>query len=253
MHLLLDHTFLDPIWRLVPSSFPSYPAWLVETRSSQEKKVSYSFFSQGNTPFLLHTGLDWWSGIEALWGQWALFHGFLQQDLPIHQGVMVFDTTKNKVAWQDELLSFASVEGDTLWAILSTGNATKIALHLHTGKEQADVPDFQAMPQPEIHTVFQEDPYFAEISDFVFQHTGHRPIRMLEYRETSQHILISYFHPRGKLLDNFLLATMHGGTKVLHESLHLGQKGIGKGTFHEAENFLCFVKDQRRLLVYALT
>jgi hypothetical protein len=196
---------------------------------------------------------EWWTGIETLLGKWAIFHGFAQQDLPIHRGITVVDTEKNQLAWEEEFLVFESADETTIWAKTPSSAHTTIALELPTGKEkESSPPPLPPNEENEIFSFFQDQDYFTSIQSFIQSQTGHQTVQMAEYLETSSYIVISYFATNNSLLDNYLLVTDHKGNRVLHECLSVGQKGLAKGTFQVSNGFLSFVQDKCRVLVYQL-
>ena len=196
---------------------------------------------------------DWWSGIEILMGQWAVFHGFAQEDLPIHRGLMVVDAKNNTVEWEDEFLRFETANDTTVWAKTPSSLEKTMAFELTTGKEMTFYSSsIEGNEKQEPLAFFQDNEYFPAISTYLQQCVGHHPVQRVEYLETDRYLLVSYFVPNGKLLDNFLLVTDHNGGLILHQCLNREQKGMSTGTFQVSHGFLSFVQDRNRMVVYQL-
>jgi hypothetical protein len=249
---LLHLTFPHPVWRLISSS-EGDASWLVELRISNTKTVEYYFFQAGKPYTKLDQNLGWWSGIETLHRHWAIFHGFSQPDMPIHQGITVIDCLQNKVAWQNEYLQFDSAKSDLVKARYTIGNQPQaLFFNLRDGSEAEESFETSEEANTENVLYFQEHPHFKDIQAFIHQETQHIAQTLVEYVETSQHLLLSYFTTANKLTDTYLLVCDNSGTILLHECLAKGNKGVAKGTFQVSNGLLSFVKDKNQVFVYQL-
>lgn len=251
MKKIFDHTFPFAVWRLVPSS-SSEISWAVELRSAQQKTVNYYFCQPDASPLKLELGLDWWSGIEVVLGNLLVLHGFAQPDLPIHQGIIVADGNTGNIKWQDEYLIFESADEATLKAKIPTGAQQTLFFELNTGNELSEDISL-AEPQNEVEPIvyLQEHPNFPQIVTFIHSLTEHEPVKLVEYFETNENLVLSYFTSYDRLIDNYILVTDNAGEILLHDRLVADQKGIAKGTFMVSNGLLSFVKDKQQVVVYS--
>lgn len=250
MQILFQHCFQDPIWRLIPS-ISKENNWVVETRNGTTKALNFYFLSTDYKLAELKTSLDWWSGIEALNGNIVLFHGFLQEDLPIHQGIKAFDAIKNEWLWENEFVAFDSIADEYVTAKNTIGSVPKnICLDIQSGFE-IETPSIQnQIASPESANLLNsEQTYFTEIVSFISNYTPLSPTNCCEYLETENHIIVSYYVSNEKKLDNYLLVTTIDGTEELHICISEGLKGVAAGTFLVSKGLLSFVKDNYELFI----
>jgi len=249
---LLEHSFEAPIWRLIPSS-TNLPSWVVETRTPKQD-VAYYYCTVKSSPKQLVTELSWWSGVETVLGRHIVFHGFVQQDLPFHQGIKVVDGESGKLLWQEDFLVYETASETVLWAKVPTGNQTIISLDVLSGREVEVKSSLENKTNEDAPLYFpQENEHFLSILEFVKSLTNQTPIKAVEYLELNEGLILSYFVPNGKLLDNYLLATDLNGKLLLHQQLTTQLKGIAKGTFYVSNGLLSFVQDRNTLIVYRIT
>lgn len=250
MQILFQHRFQDPIWRLIPS-ISKENNWVVETRNGKTKALAFYFLSADYKLVELNTHSDWWSGIEAVSKTILLFHGFLQEDLPIHKGIKAFDAIKNEWLWDNEFVAFDSIADEQITAKSTIGSVSRsIYLDIQSGLE-IDSPNIQnQIPNPEtVNFLSSEETYFAEIASFISKYTPLSPSNCCEYLETENHIIVSYYVSNEKKLDNYLLVTTTDGTEELHICISEGLKGVAAGTFLVSKGLLSFVKDNYELFI----
>ncbi len=249
MHIHFNHTFPEPIWRLIPS-FTNDQTWVVELRNGPKKEVSFFFIDSNSNITQLDTQLDWWTGIEAVAGKNIVFHHYLQPDLPLHQGIKVFDAQQNTWLWENEFVVFASADANTIEAKSSIGSIEqRFCFEIETGNETNAQPTSAENIGNQAILISDEETYFNEIAEYINKFTSFKIHRILEYVETETHIIVSYYVPNKKLFDNYLLVTTSSGEECIHLCLSEGMKGVAAGTFHVSKGLLSFVKEQTELFI----
>jgi len=252
LQILFQHYFEYPIWRLIPS-LSDHISYLIELREERSKQVFFYFLNDSFHLKKIDIQLDWWIGVEAVVAQNVIFHGFLQQDLPIHSGIKVWDAEKNEWQWENEFLSLVNIEGETIWAKNSLGSTdTLLTVELHTGNRTDQVPKDNKTSLPVANIITKDQPYFAEIAFFISQYTPYQPTDYIEYLETPAHIIVSYYVKNKNKYDNYLLVSSSCGDELLHICLHEGCNGFAAGTFHVSNALLSFVKDKKEVFIVAL-
>jgi hypothetical protein len=250
LQILIQHRYQDPIWRLIPS-ISKENNWVVETRNGTTKALAFYFLSTDYKSVELNTNLDWWSGIEAVSKTIVLFHGYLQEDLPIHKGIKAFDAIKNEWIWENEFVAFDSISDEQITAKSTIGSIAKsVYLDSKTGLEidSPTIHNLNLSPKT-ANFLSSEETYFAEIAIFISKYTPLSPTNCCEYLETENHIIVSYYVLNEKKLDNYLLVTTIDGTEELHICISEGLKGVAAGTFLVSKGLLSFVKDNYELFI----
>lgn len=254
MHILFQHRFDYPIWRLVPSETNNND-WVIELRDKITKRVDYYFLDNSFSLSKLHLGLDWWTGIESVSGDYIIFHHYLQQDLPIHKGISVYHTKKNEWAWQNDFVTFLSIEDEIVTVTTSLGSIPQtIYLKLSTGEDiPSPYPPRTQTATPATYQITGTDAHISPVTEFVQRYTSFALAPFFEYFESEQYIICSYYVKTPIGLDNYLLATDSKGEEILHVCLSEQLKGFGTGTFSVSNGFLSFVKDKNELYILGLS
>lgn len=80
-----------------------------EVRSGEEKKTTF-FGVDRKTGSPLWEGVNpgdrWWIGIEGVFNDVVLFHGFANPELPIHKGIHAVDALTGTLLWSDPDVRF---------------------------------------------------------------------------------------------------------------------------------------------------
>jgi hypothetical protein len=94
------------IWRMVLSD-----GGIIVGECRDPEKKTASFFGvdvSTGTPvwrdLLLHD--PWWVGIEGVQKNVALFHGFVQPDMPEHRGIQAFDVQSGSLLWRNDEVTY---------------------------------------------------------------------------------------------------------------------------------------------------
>jgi hypothetical protein len=107
-----------------------------EVRDPEQKSVSF-FSLDRRTGAPLWEGVNpgdrWWTGMEGIFDDVVLFHGFANPELPIHKGIHAVDALKGSLLWSDPELRFG-------WC--AQGTIGGLAL----------VPEFQTMRMVDLRT-----------------------------------------------------------------------------------------------------
>ena len=252
MQILFQHIFDHAVWRIIASSSET-SSWAIELRNPTKQDVEYYFVNQNAKLKKLNTELNWWSGIECVFGENIVFHEYLQQDLPIHKGIFVFNAEENQTKWSNEFIAFVSANKTHIKAKTILGSTDQIlVLDFKTGLEIVNEDVLDTIPQKECNVIGQDQMYFKEVSAFIQKFTQFQPVSLCEYSEENKAMIISYYIKNNNVLENYLLVTDLSGEEKLHLCIATDLKGVATGTFNVSNSFLSFVKDRKELFITSL-
>ena len=123
------------LWQIQVGS----PRFLLGEARDQEKKT-VSFFSIDRETGEVHwEGVNpvgsWWAGVEGIFGEIVLFHGFATPDLPIHKGIFAVDGRNGTLLWSEPVLRFLWCSGGIVGARPIAGESGgETLLGLETGR-----------------------------------------------------------------------------------------------------------------------
>ena len=150
--------FPHPAWRFATQGtlwqlHVGSPLFLLGEARNQEKK-SVSFFSIDRISGTLHwEGLNpvgnWWVGVEGVFGEFVLFHGFATPDLPIHKGIFAVHGTTGSILWSEPGCRFLWCADGLIGACNPMGDSRdEILFDLKTGKGPIARPVERSLPSP---------------------------------------------------------------------------------------------------------
>ena len=108
------------MWRLIPVDTAKIVG---EVRGLSKKTASFFCLNQLTGEVLwegMSFGESWWVGIEAVHKGVIFFHGFSSPDMPEHKRITAVDLRTGKVLWQNDEMTFLSVDDHALRALART-------------------------------------------------------------------------------------------------------------------------------------
>jgi hypothetical protein len=255
------------IWRIFFTS-----ANRVVGESRNESAKSTSFFcvdAHSGQPLWKDVKLDepWWIGIETVYDNWVILHGFVRPDMPEHRGISVMKIESGKVIWKNDELAFWFIEHEKLYAQKYLfEKRIGYELDINTGEVLGEYIDNLEVLEDKRKNVLQDkinerrDLLFTEIynsnrtdpliNDVIRRITDERALsEWIEYFVNKDILLLSYYQVEQKdgprLLDNILTVYDLKSEKTLFNEI------IGKelqvpshDTFIIKDDFVYFIKNQ---------
>jgi hypothetical protein len=129
-----EYTTKGILWRLQPAS----GGMLVGEERDIETRTA-SFFcvdlSDGRSLWKEQTyGEQWWTGIETVYRDTLLLHGYASPDMPEHRGITGVDVATGTFLWSNsELTCVATLQGNVRAARTLSGAALQCELDRRTG------------------------------------------------------------------------------------------------------------------------
>jgi hypothetical protein len=217
--------------------------------------------------FLLPPGKSWWQGLEDAHDGIILLHGYGDRKLGQHKEIKAYAANSHLLQWEmpehtfygvarDGILAFATASPETGLVMLSTdrGEVSREGISQQQAAEL--VQQFTALRHAAcIYPVnyLAGEPYFNEVKQFIAHELKVEPVRALEYAESSDFIVVSYYLQNSDTkLDNYLVVFNTDGRLVLKECLGVGLSGLGSDTFIIFNQNLYFLQYKDILKVYKL-
>jgi hypothetical protein len=209
----------------------------------------------------------WWLGLEDAHQGLVYLHGYGDRKLGQHKGIRALLSGTGEEAWYNPDLAFYGVDQDGILVYeAATPEAPLQLLEAREGKllqsgisQQIAAARVGAFSQQRYREVsypflYQEgEEYFDEVRVFLSQQLHCQAVKALEYAETDQEIIISYYLAGEKnKLDNFLAVFDLNGFLHLNELLAGGLNGVGSDTFFIFMRSLYFVQNKDSLKAYSL-
>ncbi len=256
LKLVINHIFDGIIWKIIPSHDNRILA--IEVRNTELRSVFFSVLHLDFVDFINHNlsiKEPWWVGIEAVSEQHLYVHGYDSLLYAQHKGIFCLDHKKKIENWSLPNHTFIAIENNNLMAKYKN-EIQKI--NLINGQIIEINPKFDnknnQISENEILRIFDEDAYFVKLQTFIFGFSGIMPVKLIEYLDFEEYILISFYE---NLADNYLknyFYILDKNTKIEKLKVILADNVVGVATnsFCILKNKLVLCKDKNTLLIYEI-
>ncbi|MBC5772811.1 DUF4905 domain-containing protein [Pontibacter sp. KCTC 32443] len=209
---------------------------------------------------------NWWLGLEDVHEGLLLLHSYGDRQTGQHKGIMAYTAEEGKLQWQQPELAFYGVSADGILALdlqdqklylldSQTGTILSENVSLVGGANSVAEYNIERTKACVYPMLFLEgEPYFTQVQDFLEHQLQVKPVKGIEYAETEQYILVSFYTETadGKL-DNLLSVFDLNGELQLRQRIAHGLSGIGSDTFIIFNHNLYFIQQRNILVVYSLS
>ena len=259
-------TFTGAIWKVVADNESGI--LFIESRDGEKRKAVFSSIDIEKKKELWsdQSILDpWWSSLKIAEQGNVLIVKFNDPDMPEQRGFAVVEGVSGRVKWGLEDAQVMHVESDGI--IISEPNgeeeSTYSKLNWNAGerlREYSMKELFSTFNKKSQQTSlitypfhFEEgNSFFSKIQEYIDIIAKQKAVRMIEYLEKGDKVLISYYIYIEDKLTNMMLVADEKGALLLHEELQAGLKGIGMDTFFVVKNQLIIVKNNNELHAYVI-
>lgn len=246
-----------------------------EERQIEEKTAVFFCLDRENGQELwkhASPGDAWWVGIEAVYRDTVLFHGFANPNLPRHRGVTAVDVLTGKKLWEDQELEFVGVGDDCVVGSRETsvGNSL-LELDRRSGRTRRELSsdDFRALnsawtePEEEIGFPMPLEQLTGNGSEAEAAIEGHYdagklagPVEALEHGELAifdYHELSGHGPTRNPLFSSFIKVVEPAtGTVVYSDTVSIGVQSVVPDLFFVLHDMLYYIKERRTLVAVRL-
>ncbi|WP_202923745.1 DUF4905 domain-containing protein [Pontibacter fetidus] len=229
------------------------------------------FYSLETGPFTLSklplpAAKNWWLGLEDVHQGLLLLHGYGDRQTGQHKGIMAYSSQNGNLQWQQPELAFYGVTADGILALdlqdqkltllhPQTGTILPENMSLEGGANAVaayNLTRSQACTYPMLYLAGEL--YFTQVQDFLRDKLSAAAVAGIEYAETEQHIVVSFYTETaaGKLDNMLCVFDLHGELQLQQRIAH-GLSGIGSDTFIIFNHNLYFIQQRTILVVYSLS
>jgi len=257
--------FDGTIWKIIADNEKG--VLFIETRDGDQRKAFFHSLDI-QTKKVLWSGqsiLDpWWSSLKIAMNGNVLIVKFNDPEMPEQRGFAVADGVSGKIKWGREDAQVMHTEADGIIISQASGEESSYAkLDWNTGnslreisvKEMFSTFNKKAQQLGLVDYPFhfeEENSFFTKIQEYIEIITKHKAVRMIEYLEKGDKVLISYYIYEEEKLANFMLVADEKGAVLLHEKLRGALTGIGMDTFFVLKDQLVVVKNNNELQAYVI-
>lgn len=238
--------FIDPLQNYL----------ILEVRNADLHQVSFHVI-QLETGNLIHSIFPkeetWWIGIQEVINGKIIAHAYESEQSPIHKGVTIYDSKSATVLWENQEVYFYQKEENIIW--VSTSEQEFLQLEISDGKvlkTQKEIPFIITSSEELVELPLnysEENTHFKTIFDFLKQLQGVEAVKTIEYWESLNRIVISYYICDEKeKLENYLLVLSIDGEILFQDCLDVELSGIGMDTFYVYQEKLFFIQEKRKLI-----
>lgn len=235
---------------------PSQNHLILEVRNADLHQVSFHVIEL-ETGKLIHSIFPeeetWWIGIQEVINGKIIAHAYESEQSPIHKGVTIYESKSATVLWENHEVYFYQKEEHTIW--VNTSEQTFLQLDLSNGevlKTQKEIPSVAISSKELVQLPLnysEENTHFNTISEFLKQLQGVQAVKTIEYWESFNRIVISYYIcDEEEKLENYLLVLSIDGEILFQDCLELALSGIGMDTFYVYQEKLFFIQEKRKLI-----
>jgi hypothetical protein len=209
----------------------------------------------------------WWTGLEEAQSGQVYLHGYGDRKLGQHKGIWALAAGGEGAVWHQPELAFYGLAPKGLLAYEAAAQERGLSLlDTQTGQVlQRDISQEQGAEQVQAYSrtrdaaviypmLYREgETYFEQVREFLVQQLDCQPVSAIEYAETDNYLVVSYYLPAEKnKLDNFLAVFDLNGFLHLNEPLAVATDGVGSDTFFIFMRSLYYVRTKTTLKAYSL-
>ncbi|MEL7004302.1 MAG: DUF4905 domain-containing protein, partial [Bacteroidota bacterium] len=203
-----SHSFSGKVWNLTLTEDGS--SLLFEIRDDEAYQASYSLLSLEDLNFIFSDLVfdeDWWIGVTYADKNYILFHSFENQDNPDNKTYFVYDVDKSEVLWARSELNIVDVRNNIAQNIDSESRETMF-IDLNTGQDIGDQSFEELAQNKKLNQTFhysEGSDYFVTVSKFLASLLNVKVVGGVDYFQSDDLIVISYYVPWQDGLNNELI------------------------------------------------
>lgn len=262
---LWEYPAVGKFWRIVPVDGSRM---IIEDRDVVEKLTEYAMIDPRNGRESWRRSFDerWWIGIEAVQGDFVIFHGYSTPELPEHAGITVVELSTGKVVWEVKQIKYLFHTDEIIMALKTSPlENAQVAFRLATGAQTDAGTGMKAslagganflggsIKYPELR---------QEGSEIITPKSG-RVLRRLpgftadEYITVQNITVVSGYHriagARDQTLCQEIIIIDRQKDKIIFRDVILGSANRPvQGMFLSIENILLYLKEQKKLAAVRL-
>jgi len=257
--------FTGSIWKILADNDKGL--LFIESRDGEKRKAVFTAIDiKSKTPLWIDLAIldPWWSSLKVAQDGNVLIVKFNDPEMPEQRGFVVVDGVTGKPKWGREDAQVMHTEADGIIISEASEDESKYyKLDWNTGVSLSEISmkelfsnfNKKAKQTTLVDYPFhfeEENSFFVKIQEYIEIIAKQKAVRMIEYLEKGDKVLISYYIYEGEKLTNYMLVADEKGALLLHEKLREGSTGIGMDTFFVVKEQLIVVKNNNELQAYVI-
>ncbi|MCP4522228.1 MAG: DUF4905 domain-containing protein [Cytophagales bacterium] len=234
---------------------------VVEGRNGDEHQVAFYIIDITKGEVINTIKPDdetWWLGIEDVQNGCILLHGYESEQSPVHKGVYCYDALTGQLLWErEDDYFYQKVDDKTIY--LATSEQEFLKIETRSGEILETTAESLPLQTQEIKSIGyplhydKENSHFETLVKFLIQLQNIEPVNAIEYWESSQHIVISYYIcDEENKLENYLLILSTEGEILFQDCIAESLEGVGLDTFFIYQEKLFFVQKKNKVVCIEL-
>ncbi len=220
-------------------------------------------------------GDDWWVGIEAIYKDTVLFHGFAIPNLPLHRGIVAVDLLAGGKLWKDPDLEFEGAGNDSVVGRREVSSGQEIVeLDRRSGVlrrylQAAEIQPLKGewatpadgnhveLPLPLEHLAADNPDLAAAVERHLDLTTGTGPVEAVEH---GRFIIFDYNRPSPQrtaqdpplFSSTVKIVERASGALLYSDTVCTGSLGVIPELFFVQHDVLYYIKERRTLIAVRL-
>jgi hypothetical protein len=191
-----------------------------------------------------------WSSIVAGNNKLLVTKTLSREDVPVYNGLEVWDSESGKRLWSADAATFKSLEGNSVY-YLKDDLCFKISFPTAHAL-QANMPLLAPFKWQFPQAYLADNPWFDTIAKFIQAKTGNIPVWQCDYLEYEPGIFVMYYICAGKNFEQHLTVFDESGAVVMQLTLAKELKARTLQTFFIGQKRLICVQDNDKILTYKI-
>lgn len=251
----ISKEFTGLIWKTWIEENQEY--LLVETRDGEGYQTKLSILDLNKNVWIWDDfilGEEWWLGVASIYKNVVFFYTYEDNERPEPSNLFAIDIFTKKILWKHNQYKFSKIYQGILEVYFQDSQSIRYTnLDYLTGKVLDDIKIFE-LQNSEDSTYYpqsfkQDTNYFKTVAEFIKKTQNIEILHLVDYLEHENLVFLSFFFMKNSDLHNNLLILNAKAQILLHENINIGKK-IAFDTFFLSKNYLVFVKNKKKLIIY---
>jgi hypothetical protein len=215
----------------------------IEVRDEEEQELFFLVFDLNVievSDYLIVPGADWWTTIIALRSGLLILDKYQDPQDPTKKSLLIFDTKTQADPIEIDDFQFIRIDGERIIGTAASDKSQSREFGLDglkldgagDGKNIAEYPVFAASG--------------SEIFNLSLEYLNQKIEMGVEYFETNDDIIISYYVRSGAKFDRRLVV-IQNGQEIAHFTQDIGLNGYASGAYFVMKGYLIFISNSNQI------